>query len=147
MQYSGHLDINPQPGRAISQIPTGWFKYVNNVLRFLQVRNGRLIVDNDKWTIECGGGAFAAHWSGRVFFGGALVYSINLSELAAFQNTHVKVNLRTGAVTGEDWNETDTSNLNEYEYYSVKTKTQDEEGNNVYTLNNHTVGDIRCRIT
>lgn len=87
------------------------------------------------------------YWSGRVFFGGALVYGINSSQLAAFKNTHVKVNLRTGAVTGEDWDETSTSGLNEYEYYSVKTKTKDEDGNDVYTLNNHTVGDIRCRIT
>lgn len=56
MQTSDKLNINPQPGKGFGQIKTEWFKYVNNVLRFLTIRNGRLIVDDDKWTIECGGG-------------------------------------------------------------------------------------------
>lgn len=57
MQTSDKLNINPQAGKGFGQISTEWFKYVNNVLRFLQIRNGRLIVNDDKWTIECGGGA------------------------------------------------------------------------------------------
>jgi hypothetical protein len=56
MQTSDKLNINPQPGKGFGQLSTEWFKYVNNVLRFLKIRNGRLIVDDDKWTIECGGG-------------------------------------------------------------------------------------------
>lgn len=55
MQGQTQLSIDPQVGKAVSQIPTGWFKYVNNVLKYLKVRNGRLIIDNDRWTIECGG--------------------------------------------------------------------------------------------
>lgn len=56
MQTTDKLNINPQVGKSYTQIPAEWFRYVNNVLRFLQVRNGKLFVNDDKWTIECGGG-------------------------------------------------------------------------------------------
>ena len=105
---------------------------------------------NDSWSIYV-----KVSWSGRVFFGGELVHvenveinpETNLPDLTEWKNTHVKINLRTGEVTGEDWDEIDTSDLAEYEFYSVATKTHDEDGNDVYTFNSNTVGDIHCRIT
>lgn len=144
------LNLNIQAGAPASAVPRSWFLFVNNVLKYLRVRDGRIITNGDKWTIE----QAPQKWSGRVFFGGELVSVQNVTvdedgiiNISGWKNSHVKINLRTGEVTGEDWDEQDTSQLAEYEFYSVATKTQDEDGNDVYTLNSNTVGDIHCRIT
>lgn len=56
MQHDNHLNINIRPGAPASAVPRGWFMFVNNVLRYLNIVNGRIIADGDKWTIVCGGG-------------------------------------------------------------------------------------------
>lgn len=141
------LRVDLKRGQPVSAIPRRSLQYIFDVLRYLTVKNGTITVRKNKWTIDFTRAA-SVHWSGRVFFGGQLVYNGNPSS---WVNTHVKVNLETGSVTGEDWDEQDAGELNQFEYYSVATKsqTEDEDGNpvDVYTLNNNTVGDIRCRIT
>lgn len=144
------LELSINPGAPATAVPRSWFLFVNNVLKYLRVSNGNIIAYGDKWTIE----TKSARWSGRVFFGGELMSVPNITvdqdgvvDFSAWENTHVKINLRTGEVTGDDWDEQDTGDLNEYEYYSVATKSQDQNGNDVYTLNSNTVGDIHCRIT
>lgn len=142
MQPQKQLVLNLKPGAPASAVPRSWFNFVNNVLRFLSIENGVLITNNDKWTIRCigtGGG----QWSGRIFFGGELVTEI---DPRTWTNTHVKINLRDGQISGEDWDENDISAIDEHEYYSVMDKALDDEGNPVYNLNNHTCGDIHCRV-
>lgn len=53
MQHQRQLLLSINPGAPVSSVPRSWFQFVNNVLRFLEVRNGRLIANNDKWVIEC----------------------------------------------------------------------------------------------
>jgi len=88
-------------------------------------------------------------WSGRVWFGGSRVLTTNPSEWGA---THVRVDLRTGECTQHDMIDEDDEgdfDLANYEYYSVMTRTEDEDnpGTYTYALNSYTCGDIRCRIT
>jgi hypothetical protein len=154
MQTNKELDLQIVPGAPASAIPRKWFIFVNNVLKYLRVKNGRLDVRNDKWTIICD---VNIGWSGRVFFGGQKVFVPNVSfnattgeaNFAGWSGTHVKVNLRTGAVSGVDWDEEDESDLNENEYYSAfsKVETQPDSGIYVYVKNSNTVGDIHCRDT
>ena len=53
MQQDSHLNIKINPGAPASSVPRNWFLYVNNVLKYLTVINGRLITSGDKWTIVC----------------------------------------------------------------------------------------------
>ena len=143
MQSVPELDLNLAKGAPASAVPRKWFLLINNIFKYLQIRGGKIIVDhNDRWTIEIE--RSKSTWSGRVFFGGEKMSVPNYNN---WQNTHVKINLRTGEVTGADWDENDLSDIDEHEYYSVATKTQNSQGEYVYTFNNHTVGDIHCRIT
>lgn len=51
MQTNSQLNIDPKVGKAVSQIPTTWFKFVNNVLKYLSVENGEILAYDDKWQI------------------------------------------------------------------------------------------------
>jgi len=96
--------------------------------------------------MQGGGGGGGGVWSGRVWFGGSLVRAGPVGEI---YGTHISVNLRTGSTDWEDWDEMDEGDLADKEFYSVATKFVDAGPPEKvsYALNNHTCGDIRCRIT
>jgi hypothetical protein len=160
MQTQRELNLKLKPGGPASAVPRSWFLFVNNVLKFLVVRNGRLIAQQDKWTIVCEPPPTLS-WSGRVFFGGELVdvpdveidSNTGLPNFEDWKHTHVKINLRTGLVTGENWDEEDTDDLDEHEYYHVFKRVQIPDPDNpgdtifVYRPSGRTVGDIHCRVT
>jgi hypothetical protein len=159
MQNNRELDLRLNPGGPASAVPRQWFLFVNNVLRYLKVRNGRLDVQGNKWTIICEPPPLS--WSGRVFFGGELVYvpdveidsNTGLPNFEDWKHTHVKINLRTGQATGENWDEENTDDLDEHEYYHVFNGVEVPDPNNpgstifVYRPSGRTVGDIHCRVT
>lgn len=47
------LQLNINQGAPATAVPRSWFLFVNNVLKYLTIRNGKLLTNNDKWTIEC----------------------------------------------------------------------------------------------
>jgi hypothetical protein len=159
MQTQKQLELEIKSGAPASAVPRSWFIFVNNVLKFLTVRNGRLITQQDKWTIVCD--APPLTWSGRVFFGGELVevpdVEINTEtgkpDFKDWKKTHVKINLRSGQVTGENWDESNADDLDENEYYHVFNEVEipdpDSPGDTifVYRASGRTVGDIHCRVT
>ena len=132
MQVHPQLNLTIAPGAPASAVPRKWYLYVNNVLKFLTVRNGKLIVKDDKWTLECGG---AGVWSGFYWYGGE-EFEAELDDL----KTYFGCNLRTGAVQFAD-SITDTDNI-EWRYVADK-----DEDTGEYTLSNRTCGDIVFRIT
>jgi len=118
--------------------------------KYLTVRGGRLIRNGNRYTLEVSGsGRVGGRWSGRVFWGGVRIMDDGLDQWALNPKTHLKVNLRTGATDFDDWNETDTTEIAENEYFSIATKTTDPgpPETTTYALNSHTVGDIHARIT
>lgn len=60
MQSNQELNLLINNGAPVSAIPRNWFLFINNVLRYLTVRNGKLFINDDKWTIECDTGKFSA---------------------------------------------------------------------------------------
>jgi hypothetical protein len=133
MQVHPQLNLTIAPGAPASAVPRKWYLYINNVLKFLTVRNGKLIVKDDKWTLECGGGAGV--WSGYYWYGG--------EENGPENNITGKYfgcDLRTGAVQFAD----SISNIDNIEWRYVADKDEDT---GEYTLSNRTCGDIVFRIT
>lgn len=61
MQNNKALNLMLNAGAPASAVPRTWFLFVNNVLKYLTIRNGRLLVNNDKWTIECIGSSTIKH--------------------------------------------------------------------------------------
>jgi hypothetical protein len=159
MQTNKELDLQIRPGAPASAVPRQWFLFVNNVLRYLKIRNGRLDIQGNKWTIICE--SPPTPWSGRVFFGGELVevpdVEINTEtgkpNFRNWKKTHVKINLRSGQVTGENWDESNADDLDENEYYHVFNEIEIPDPNSpgdtifVYIPSGRTVGDIHCRVT
>jgi hypothetical protein len=131
MQPQSQLNLQLKPGSPASAVPRKWFMFINNVLRFLTVQNGTLIVNNDKWTLVCGGNV----WSGYYWFGGE-VAEADLSDLKSYFGC----DLRTGDVQFAD-SISDTDNI-EWRYVADK-----DEDTGEYTLSNRTCGDIVFRIT
>jgi hypothetical protein len=140
MQPQSQLNLQLKPGSPSSAVPRKWFMFINNVLRFLTVQNGRLIANNDKWTLVCGSGGGV--WSGFYWYGGE-EFEAELDDL----KTYFGCDLRTGEVQFAD-EPTDSDNI---EWRHVANKTTINEGTpeeeDVYTLSNRTCGDIVFRIT
>ena len=135
MQIHPELNLTIAPGAPASAVPRKWYLYINNVLKFLTVRNGKLIVKDDKWTLECGGGGGV--WSGYWWFGGNQEGPVDVLEI---NGKYFGCNLRTGDTTFAD-EPTDTDNI-EWRYVADK-----DEDTGEYTLSNRTCGDIVFRIT
>lgn len=147
------LSLNIKPGAPASAVPRKWFIFVNNVLKYLKIENGRIITYGDRWTIQFFGSSAKAVWSGRIWLGGRLVFEIEnpsdfingLTDATEEKGKYIRVQLMTGAV--QVTNEIIENDLREWEYYEVADEVIDDQGNKSYVLNNYTVGDIRCRIT
>jgi hypothetical protein len=141
MQTNKELDLRVVPGAPVSAIPRKWFIFVNNVLKYFRVKNGRLDVRNDKWTLICGD---SGGWSGYWWYGGELN---GPSDITQISGQYFGCNLRTGQTQFAD----QTSNTNEIEWRYIADKTTINEGTeeeeDVYTLSNRTTGDIVFRVT
>jgi hypothetical protein len=143
MQTNRQLDLRVVPGAPASAIPRTWFLFVNNVLRYLKVKNGRLDVRGDRWTIICDK---QIGWSGYWWFGGQENGPYDLNEI---EGKYFGCNLKTGAVDFSD-EPFNPLNIEEWEWRYVADKeiinagTEDEEV--IYTLSSRTSGDIVFRI-
>jgi hypothetical protein len=141
MQPQSQLNLQLKPGSPASAVPRKWFMFINNVLRFLTVRNGTLTTVNDKWTLICGGNV----WSGYYWFGG----KVNGGEpedataITEITGKYFGCNLRTGQTAFAD-DPMDSQGIEEWEWRHVADKDEDT---GEYTLSNRTCGDIIFRIT
>jgi hypothetical protein len=131
MQFAKELNLRLKPKAPASAVPRSWYMFVNNVLRYLKIENGRLLVNNDKWTLVCGGNV----WSGYWWYGGEENGPAN-----NITGKYFGCDLRTGAVQFAD--ETDDTDNIEWRYVANKNEDTGE-----YTLSNRTCGDIVFRIT
>lgn len=87
------LKLDLKVGAPVGAVPRRWYLAINNILKYLVVRNGRLIVSGDKWVIECGGGSF----SGRAYTPGGIL----TEGLTTSTKPWVKYSLSTGIITEE----------------------------------------------
>jgi hypothetical protein len=141
------INMRLKAGAPFSAISRSAIQLTADFVKYLTIRNGRLIRNGNRFTIECGGTG-TAQWSGRVWFGGYLVLNATGADWLARTGAreYVRVDLKTGEVTGSD---VPTVDLDQYEYYHVATKTvtAGPPETTTYALNSYTCGDIRCRIT
>lgn len=72
MSNAPQLDLMKiKPGAPASAISRTGIQYINDVLRDLVVRNGRLLINGSRWTIECGG--VQPDWSFKVSLSGTTI--------------------------------------------------------------------------
>lgn len=60
MSANPELNLKLQRGAPASAVPRKWYQFVNDVLKYITVRNGRIFKTGNRWVIECGGGTFPA---------------------------------------------------------------------------------------
>jgi hypothetical protein len=163
MQTNRELDLRLNPGGPASAVPRQWFLFVNNVLRYLKVRNGRLDVQGNKWTIIFDKPKPPV-WSGNYWFAGRLngdeppdkSQAIKSSEIEAqgfykqedINGCYFGCNLRTGQVKFSD-DPMDQDGVDNWEWRYVADKVKINEGtpeeDEVYILSPRTSGDIIFR--
>ena len=93
---SHSLNMNVRSGSPSAAIPAATLQYINDVLKYLDIKNGQLIVAGNRWTIECGAGANGA-FNGKAYTPAGVLYD----GLTTATKLWVKYDLSTGIITEE----------------------------------------------
>jgi hypothetical protein len=121
------------------------------IVKYLTIRNGKLLRNGDRVTIECGNGSGGGgRWTGAVWFANTLMhdYSEDTGWPAdILTGRYLACHLITGASRFID-ELTDADDDNE-QVHQVATRTLVSEDPDVYeyALSNNTQGDIIIRVT
>ena len=87
---SPDLKMRLKAGSPVAAISRSTLQYINDVLKYLTIRNGRLHVSGNRWVIECGGVA-------------GVDYAFKVYLKADGENSDVMVSTGYKCVVDEEW--------------------------------------------
>jgi hypothetical protein len=97
MPGNPHLNMQLKPGAPAAAISRRNIQYMHDAIKYLSVRNGRLIIDGNRITIECGGTSGSGTYNG-------IAYAPDGTKTTGLTDTTkpwVKYRMDTGAITQE----------------------------------------------